>query len=147
MGVGAGLPPEIMAAINQASAAGPGGAGPDTGGPPGPDSLVGGPDTGGPPGPDNIVGGPAGPPAGPQGGPPGAATDPVSALRDVLAALEVYQAVETDDVDLAEAAKVYAVVQKLLATNQQQQEAAAGVTPVHKGLAKAQAAGPAGSYG
>jgi hypothetical protein len=95
----------------------------------------GGPDT---PGPVNDAAAAA---------PPDAAADPVSALRDVLSALEAYQAVETDDIDLAEAAKVYAVIQKLLATNQQQQEAAAGVTPVHKGLAKAQAAGPSGAYG
>jgi hypothetical protein len=138
------VPPEVMDLINQASQGGPDTPGPivgaDTGGPPGPDDVVGGPDTGGPPGPDNIVGGPG------EGG-PGSDLSPVDALRNVLAALEEYQAVEHDDIDLAEAAKVYAIVQKLLATNQQQQEQAAGVTPVHKGLAKLQgAAAPGGGY-
>lgn len=124
MGMGAmgggGLPPELMQAIDQAATSGGGAAGPT--------------------GPD---------PAAAQGGPTGGAQNPVEALQNVLAALEEYQGLEQDQVDLAEAAKVYALVQKLLAKDQQEREAAAGVTPVHRGLAKAQAsaAPPGGGPG
>ncbi len=115
---GAGLPPELMQAIDQAS---------QGGAPAGP---MMGADTGAPP---------------PDAGGPSGAQNPVEALQNVLAALEEYQGLEQDQVDLAEAAKVYALVQKLLAKDQQEREAAAGVTPVHRGLAKAQAsAAPAG---
>jgi hypothetical protein len=103
----------------------------------------GGPDTPGPIGPTD-------PSAAPDaGGPTGGAQNPVEALQNALAALEEYQGLEQDQVDLAEAAKVYAMIQKLLAKDQQEREAAAGVTPVHRGLAKAQAsaAPPGGGPG
>ncbi|MET0957047.1 MAG: hypothetical protein ABWZ18_00930 [Solirubrobacterales bacterium] len=62
---------------------------------------------------------------------------PVDALRTVLESIEIYQGVEQDDIDLAEAAKVYALVQKLLAKNQQETEAAMGTTSAHRGMARA----------
>lgn len=147
------VPPELLGAPPPGLPAGPP-PGPDSGGPPGPDSQVGGPgglppdlmamidqhSQGGPdtPGPVDASAGVATP--GPGGG-PNSDLSPVEALRNVISALEEYQAVEHDDIDLAEAAKVYALVQKLLAKNQSETEAAAGITPVHKGLAKAQLAG------
>lgn len=62
---------------------------------------------------------------------------PVDALRNALEAMETYQGVEQDDIDLAKAAKIYAQIQDLLAENQRQQEAAMGTTAAHKGMARA----------
>lgn len=69
--------------------------------------------------------------------------DPVDNLRAALAALDDYRQNEQDEIDLAEAAKIYALIQKLLAKDQQEREAAAGVTAAHKGMAKAYGVGPA----
>lgn len=72
---------------------------------------------------------------------------PIDFLRSALDALDQYRQAEQDDVDLAEAAKIYALIQKLLAKDQQEREAAAGVTPAHKGMAKAYNVGPAAPAG
>lgn len=82
-------------------------------------------------GPPDMGGGPP-----PPDGPP---TDlsPVDALREVLQALETYQGVEEDDIDLADAAKAYTILQTLLARNQKQQEQALGTTDAHRGMRRA----------
>jgi hypothetical protein len=75
-------------------------------------------------------------PPDPQAGPP-SDTSPVDALRGVLDALELYQSVEQDDIDLSDAAKAYQIIQGLLARNQKEVEQAGGIGPVHRGMARA----------
>lgn len=137
------MPPELMAALQQASA--PGGA-PAGGAPaPAPAPAPTDPSAGGLP-PELMQSidqdasqlDPSQPGQGQQG-----AGQPIDFLRSALDALDQYRQAENDDVDLAEAAKIYAQIQKLLAKDQQQKEAAAGVTPAHKGMAKAYGVGPA----
>jgi hypothetical protein len=111
----------------------------DTGGPAGPDALVGGPDTGGPPGPDNLVGGPgaapSGPPA-PAGGQPGVAEDPdfTRLIKTAIDALRQAASTGEDDQDKALAAECMSKLQGLLGTHQKQQESALGMTDVHRGV-------------
>lgn len=129
------MPPDLMAALQQAAP--PGGAAPA-----GP-APTGAPDASGlPPGMmDSINQDASQLDPSQQGGQQGG--DPVDLLRQALDALDQYRQAENDDIDLAEAAKIYAQIQKLLAKDQQQKEAAAGVTPAHKGMAKAYGVGPA----
>lgn len=116
------VPPELMAALQSAG----GGAAPA-------------PDTAGvPPG---VMAGIEQDAAGAEG----QQTDrvPADALRDAISAMEEYRRLEQDDIDLAEAAKLYAGLQKMLAKEQQEREQAMGVTPAHKGMAQAYGTGPA----
>lgn len=121
---------------------GPGGPPMGPGGPPGgldPNVLMalmaGGP--GGPPG----LGGPGGPP--PDQGPPDQGGDPVDILQKMLDLYQQYMQVEPDEEDKAVAADCGAKIQKLLAKNQAQADAAMGTTPAHKFMRKANAlAGP-----
>jgi hypothetical protein len=134
-------PPDLMAAL-QAASAGGGGAAPAAAPTPDPSGA------GLPPELMNAINtdaqtlDPSQPNPG-QGGPQQAGGDPVDNLRAALAALDDYRQNEQDEIDLAEAAKIYALIQKLLAKDQQEREAAAGVTPAHKGMAKAYGVGPA----
>lgn len=128
----------------------------DTGGPPGPDALVGGPpgsplqDTGGPPGPDALVGGPdaGGPPAdtggppgppGAGGGQPGVAEDPdfTRLVKMAIDALKQAQDTSEDDVDKQLAAECMAKLQGLMGTHQKQRESALGMTDTHRGVRRA----------
>ena len=58
--------------------------------------------------------------------------DPVAILRGLVADAQHYLDVEMDDEDKAEAAKVIAILQKLLARNQKQADAATGTTDTHR---------------
>jgi hypothetical protein len=77
---------------------------------------------------------PGGPPPGPGDSGGGSPTDHLSTALD---ALHSYLASETDDVDKATVAQHLAGLQKVLAKDQKEQEAAAGITPVHRGMRKA----------
>lgn len=131
------VPPELMAALQGASggAGAPAAPAPDAGAnlPPGVmDSIN--QDAG-------SLGG--GAPGQPDQSSQNGGRSSVDSLRDAISALDEYRSLEADDIDLAEAAKIYAQLQKLLAKDQQEREAAMGVTPAHKGMAKAYGAGPA----
>jgi hypothetical protein len=115
----------------------------DTGGPPGPDALVGGPDTGGPPGPDNFVGGPGGgPPArrspGPHDVPANAAItsdhsgEDLDHIRTAIMALQAYAENNHDDVELAKVHKCVVALQSILADHAKNADAALGTTPAMK---------------
>jgi len=78
-------------------------------------------------------GGPGGPPPGPDGG----GGTPTEHLTTALDALHSYLALETDDIDKAKVAKHLAGLQDVLAKDQKEQEAAGGITPVHRGMRKA----------
>jgi hypothetical protein len=138
------IPPEVMAALQ--AGGGPPAAHPtaDTGGPPGPDALVGGPDTGGPPGPDNFVGGPGAAPPG-RGAPPGPHDVPANAaitsdhegsdldhIRTAILALQAYAENNHDDVELAKVHKCVVALQSILADHAKNRDAAMGTTPAMK---------------
>lgn len=127
------VPPELLAALQGAGGGAPAG-------PAAPDPAAAGL-------PPEIMQGIEADANGGAGGQPGQgqqqAGDPVDFLRSALDAMSQYQTVHNDDIDLAEAAKIYAQIQKLLAKDQQEREQAMGVTPAHKGMAKAYGAGPA----
>jgi hypothetical protein len=137
-------PPDLMAALQAASAGGAAPQGPGPAAAPAPDPSG----AGLPPELMNAINNdaqtldPSQPNPGQQG-PQQQGGDPVDFLRAALDALDSYKGVEQDQIDLAEAAKIYALIQKLLAKDQQEREAAAGVTPAHKGMAKAYGVGPA----
>ena len=125
-----GPPPGAPASI-PIGGPGPGPGGPGPGGPGGglpPElmaALAGGGPNGGPGG-----GGPGAPSEGSQRSP----TDVLGDMRDL--AME-YLEVEQDDIDKKVGAKILHDIQSLFAKNQQDQEAAQGVTPAHRGMAKA----------
>ena len=127
------IPPELLQQLQA--------GGPDTGGPPGPDALVGGP-AGGPPdagGPSPGLGG---------GGQPGVAEDPqfTQLIKTAVDALRQASDTGEDDVDKQLAAECMAKLQSLLGTHQKQQESALGMTDVHRGVRRAMrgAGGPGG---
>lgn len=110
----------------------------DTGGPPGPDALVGGPDTGGPPGPDNFVGGPGAAPTSTRA----ITSDHVGAssldhIRTAIMALQVYAEGEDDDQDLALVHKVITQLQQLLASHAKDRDAALGTAAAHRHVRRA----------
>lgn len=102
-----GLPPELMMAL-MGGGAPPGLAGP--GGPP--------PGLGPPPGPDSDAG----------------AMSAGDHLREALKHIDAYRSQETDDEDLAAAAKMIAALQGLFAKQQKEKEAAMGTSPAIKGM-------------
>ncbi len=61
---------------------------------------------------------------------------PIDYLRDAIAALDDYVDVEEDDIDIETARRTQAMLQKLLAKDQQEGEAAMGTTPAHRHMAK-----------
>lgn len=67
--------------------------------------------------------------------------DEVESLEDIRERMMNYMDIASDDIEKSEMAKLLAGVQKLLAKNQQEHEAASGVTPAHKGMRKAIQAG------
>ena len=80
----------------------------------------------------------AGPPPGPpeeqgqqEGGSP---SDHLASARD---SLMTYLSAESDDIDKAKATQALKLIQDLHAKSQQEQEAAGGVTPVHRGMRRA----------
>jgi hypothetical protein len=135
-----GPPPGAPSAIPIGDGGGAPGAPPDLGG--------GGPPPGGPPDlgggglPPELMaalsGGPGGPP---PGGPPtdggGFPDDEVGLLRGAFDHLSRYLDVANDDADKAVIAKAIAQIQGVFAKDQKEQEAAGGVTPAHRGMAKA----------
>ena len=104
------MPPDLAAMLQ--GAGGPGGPGP--GGPP-----PGGPDGG--------------------GGQPGVAENPdfTRLIKTAIDALHQAAATGEDDQDKALAAECMTKLQGLLGTHQKQQEAALGVTDVHRGVKRA----------
>lgn len=82
---------------------------------------------------DQGQGGPEPGGTGPQGG-----SDPASALRALIQGARAYMEIEQDDEDLAVAAQVITLIQKLLAKNQKEADAAMGVTPASKFLRRQQ---------
>ena len=131
--------------------------GPEPIGPPGEPPMPGGAPMGPPPGgpgglpPElaGLLGGgapPGGPPmGGPEGmppeGPPEGGGSEVDILSQALETLMEYLTVASDDIEKAKAMKAAGIVQELLASNQKEQESAAGIGPAQKGMAKA-LAGP-----
>jgi hypothetical protein len=117
---------------------------PSMGGPP-----MGGPPMGPPPGggglPPELAGllGGGGPGEAPPEGPPeeGGGGSEVDILSEALEVLMEYLSVASDDIEKAKAMKAAGIVQELLASNQKEQETAAGIGPAQKGMAKA-LAGP-----
>ena len=78
-------------------------------------------------------------PAGPAGGaaPPTAA----EAVQDAIAAVDIARQAETDQEDLAVLAKIMADLQKLLAKDQQEDDAAMGVGPAQKAMRRSMMGG------
>ena len=117
---------------------------PSMGGPP-----MGGPPMGPPPGggglPPELAGllGGGGPGEAPPEGPPeeGGGGSEVDILSEALDVLMEYLTVASDDIEKSKAMKAAGIVQELLASNQKEQETAAGIGPAQKGMAKA-LAGP-----
>jgi hypothetical protein len=120
--------------------------GPEPIGPPGEPPLGGPPPGGGglPPELAAMLGGGGGDPmAGgpPPEGPPEGGGSEVDILSEALDVLMQYLQVASDDIEKAKAMKAAGIVQELLASNQKEQETAAGIGPAQKGMAKA-LAGP-----
>lgn len=92
---------------------------------------------------DQLGGGAAaGGPAGPSGGGAGIPGQPDNPdaqqdLSDAIDALKSFLDNEEDDQDKSVAAACLAKLQTILGTRQKQDEAAAGVTPVHKAMGRA----------
>lgn len=79
----------------------------------------------------------------PGGGSPGAGGggSEVDILTEALDILMEYLTVASDDIEKSKAMQAAKIVQDLLASNQKEQESAAGIGPAQKGMAKA-LAGP-----
>ena len=112
--------------------------GPPMGGPPGM-----GPEGGGlPPELAGLFGG--GPPPGetPPGGPEtdlssAEARDDIEILTEIVDLWMEYMGTADDDIEKSKATQGLKIAQDLLASNQKEQEAAAGVGPAQKGMARA----------
>lgn len=96
-----------------------------------------------------MLGGGGGPPSpGPapaatgQGGGPSAA----EAVQDAIAAVDIARQVEQDQEDLAVLAKIMADLQKLLAKDQQEDDAAMGVGPAQKAMRRSMMQGGGPGY-
>jgi hypothetical protein len=143
------IPEDVATLAGGPEPIGPPGAppmGPPAGPPPGMDpSMAGGVPPGGgglPPELAGLLGG--GPEGAPPGGPPeeaGGGGSEVDILSQALETLMEYLTVASDDIEKAKAMKAAGIVQELLASNQKEQETAAGIGPAQKGMAKA-LAGP-----
>jgi hypothetical protein len=111
--------------------------------PPGPPGMGGPPpDAGGGGIPPELAamlgggGGPGGPP--PPGGPEGGGEpSEVDQLSTVLDGLMQYLQIASDDVEKAKAMQAAKIIQDLLASNQQEAEAAGGIGPAQRGMRKA----------
>ena len=86
-----------------------------------------------------LGGGPGGAP--PEGPPAGGGGSEVDILAEALDILMEYLTVASDDIEKSKAMQAAKIVQDLLASNQKEQEAAGGIGPAQKGMAKA-LAGP-----
>jgi hypothetical protein len=88
------------------------------------------PDTGGPPGPDALVGGPSGPPTGSL-----TSRDDGSDLdhiRTAIHALQIYAEGNHDDQELHAVQSCIVNLQKILASHAKNADAALGTTPAMK---------------
>ena len=82
----------------------------------------------------------------PPGGPEGAPRDDVEILSEIVDLWMEYMGTADDDIEKSKATQGLKVAQDLLASNQKEQEAAAGVGPAQKGMAKAIGGGGGAAY-
>src|SRR5215831_19552703 len=96
-----------------------------------------------------LGGGPGGPAPGGGGGQAGRAEDPqfTRLIKTAVDALRQASDTGEDDADKQLAAECMAKLQGLLGTHQKQQEAALGMTDVHRGVRRAVRANAAGGGG
>jgi hypothetical protein len=142
------IPEDVATLAGGPEPIGPPGAPPmaPAGPPPGMDPMGAPPPGGGglPPELAGLLGG--GPEGAPPGGPPpeeagGEGGSEVDILSQALETLMEYLTVASDDIEKAKAMKAAGIVQELLASNQKEQETAAGIGPAQRGMRKA-LAGP-----